>query len=152
MSRVPDEEHRADAEVRKEKRDAAEHAAQNPRSLIVDTTTLQRRRGIAAQLLEYYRFLTSLYLPAEALKIPHQDGWDFINAERFAFLGKSDAVIDLYKHIPYISDEEGGPYQIDIHCQCFDHVGRRFRTGFYHMQSVSFEPDQYYEHMDGQPT
>lgn len=85
------------------KREKAELAAQNPRPLVVDSVTVKRRNQIAGDLLSFYEFLVAMYLPEDALKRPPEGGWDFVNAERFGFLNKTDVVIDLYKHLPYIS-------------------------------------------------
>ncbi|WMI39107.1 uncharacterized protein CLAFUR5_20390 [Fulvia fulva] len=116
------QQQRVNAEASTQRRQNAERAAQNPHSLAIDTATIQRRRDIAARLQAFYQPLTGLHLPAEALKVPPKEGWDFVNAERLAFLCKSDAVIDLYKRIRYIDHDQGDGYQID-----------------------------YYEHIDGEP-
>lgn len=78
------------------------------RDLILDPITVQRRTELAAELLSFYEFLTKLYLPTTCIKRPPKGGWPSITAERLAFLGKIDAVIDVLKHIPYISQDLAG--------------------------------------------
>lgn len=120
------------AEIRKEnqeKRARAEAAAQNPRKLDVSAAAIALRNEVAAEVLSFYEFLTKLHLPAEAIKRPPTDGWSFINAERFGFMGKTDAVIDLLKHIPYISQDEEAGYQIYTNCTGWDYTGVKVNQG-----------------------
>lgn len=129
---------------------AAEQAAQDPRPLDVDSATIQRRNDIAAALLSFYEFLTALHIPAKALKRPPPEGWDFVNAERFACLNKSDAVIDLYKHIPYIT-RDNIAYQIDINCVGVDYTGNHFTYGPLKSQCEKRQPTIEYIQEDGTP-
>ena len=99
---MTDAETAASAKEADRKWEEAERAAQHPRPLVVDDATMiERRKNIATELLSLYEFLAELHIPAEALKRPPDEGWDLINAERFAFLNKTDVVIDLYKHLSY---------------------------------------------------
>lgn len=102
-------------------------ATHTPRDLDVDDATIERRDQFAAQLLSYYEFLITLYLPADCLKRPPEGGWPNITAERMSFLGKTDAVVDLLKHIPYI---RGGCYGYLVFddSYCFDYSGDEFES------------------------
>lgn len=122
-----------DAQKRESARRTAENRARRlefearhtPRALIVDAAAVERRDQIAAQLLSYYEFLVTMYLPEDCLKRPPDGGWPQITAERLEWLGKTDAVVDLLKHIPYIS-QEGPEYSIFREANCNDHIGTRF--------------------------
>lgn len=116
-------QHHKEAEKRWQQ---AELAAQNPRSLVVDAAAVERRKAIAAELLSYYEFLTSMYLPKDALKRAPDEGWDIVNAERFGFLNKTDTVLDIYKHIPYIKHDAGDGYFIAKSTTCIDYTGEVF--------------------------
>lgn len=58
------------------------------------------RDEVVAAITEYYTFLTHLHFDPSELKTPPSTGWPQITSSRFAFLGKSDKVIDLLKHLP----------------------------------------------------
>lgn len=64
-----------------------------------------RRDAIAAALLAYYRLLTELpHLPEDAIAVPPTpDGWPEEDRTKFGRLGKSQTVVDLLSHIPYIT-------------------------------------------------
>ncbi|PIA91579.1 hypothetical protein CB0940_09238 [Cercospora beticola] len=73
---------------------------------------------LADELLSLYRFMVTLHIPEEALKIPPPGGWrdDTIRA-RFEPGEKDEAVIKLLRHIPYIASKIEG-YQIWEGCEC----------------------------------
>ncbi|KAF2172135.1 hypothetical protein M409DRAFT_49877 [Zasmidium cellare ATCC 36951] len=152
MPKMPAEKIRAHAEESARKREQAEFAAQNPRPLVVDAAAVQRRNKIAAQLLAYYEDLVALYLPEEALKRPPEEGWPYVNAERFAFLDKTDTVIDLYRHLPYISQDDEAEYKMFERAIAVDYTGKHFKRKHVWTQDGEMEPPQYYEQMDGEPT
>jgi hypothetical protein len=80
--------------------------------------TYSRRRTIAA-VTDYYKFLTKLYLKDSQVIYPPATGWPSIvnaDANTRASLGKSEEVLSLLAHLPYIrspsnfNDEaEGAP-------------------------------------------
>lgn len=152
MSKLPPGRSKARAEERAQRQEQAELAVRNPRPLEVDAAAIERRNGICAQLLKYYEFLTTLYLPQAALKLPPEEGWHFVTAERFAFLNKTDAVIDLYKHLPYISQDDEESYKIHYRTTAVDYTGRYFKEHHWRHQNQVNEPPQYYEQMDGEQT
>ncbi|KAI9150677.1 hypothetical protein HJFPF1_10453 [Paramyrothecium foliicola] len=61
-----------------------------------------------AAIRDYYRFLTSMYLPESVILYPPPDGWPNITSTNMQRLGKADEVITLLKHLPYIEDTSGG--------------------------------------------
>lgn len=64
-------------------------------------------------ILDFYRFLTDIpYIPPEKLMIPSgTGGWgDRANAEELAKRGKTDEVIDLLRHLPYLDQELYGQH------------------------------------------
>lgn len=58
---------------------------------------------------DYYAFLCTMYLDPARVAEPPPGGWPEITAERFRHMHKSDAVIDLLRHLPYISTTEQDP-------------------------------------------
>ncbi|KAB8360886.1 hypothetical protein FH972_024619 [Carpinus fangiana] len=64
------------------------------------------RNEVVSTLTAYYDFLTTLYIPKSAVLYPPEGGWEFITQENYAFLEKTDTVIDLLRHIPYIDQED----------------------------------------------
>lgn len=71
------------------------------------------RRATIAAVKDYYEFLTKLYLNDSQVIWPPAEGWPTItNADStvLAPLGKSDEVLSLLAHLPYIRDDaEGAP-------------------------------------------
>ncbi|KAF2111116.1 hypothetical protein BDV96DRAFT_634903 [Lophiotrema nucula] len=66
-----------------------------------NTLTYNRDTTIAA-ITSYYDFLTKLYMPASAVMHSPDSGWPSITSTTFAALGKTDEVVDLLRHLPYI--------------------------------------------------
>ena len=60
------------------------------------------RDAFVQELTLYYQFLINLYLPPSCLRIPPSNGWPDITTESYAWLKKSDTVIDLLQHLPFI--------------------------------------------------
>jgi hypothetical protein len=62
----------------------------------------------------YYTFLTRMYLRASAVHSPPEGGWPSITIDRFRAFGKTDEVIDLLRHLPYVDAVNDGnlePFQ-----------------------------------------
>jgi hypothetical protein len=76
----------------------------------LDEVSYSREATIAA-IREYYRFLTRMYLKECYVDEPPEEGWPEINTETLSGLGKTDEVISLLRHLPYIratgDDTEG---------------------------------------------
>jgi hypothetical protein len=58
---------------------------------------------VATALRDFYEFLTKLpWFQADDVLEPPEHGWPSINADNFGPFHKSDTVIQLLKHLPYI--------------------------------------------------
>jgi hypothetical protein len=68
--------------------------------------TYSRTECITA-VLEYYEFLTKLYLDESLVVKPPKGGWPSITKEAFGDLDKTGEVIALLRQLPYISRERG---------------------------------------------
>jgi hypothetical protein len=55
-----------------------------------------------AAVRSYLVFLTNLYLDEADVLEPPEGGWPTITAEVFRALNKTDTVISLLRHLPYI--------------------------------------------------
>lgn len=119
------------------------------RALIVDSAAATRRNALAVQLQSFYEFLTTMYLPTSCIKRPPKEvGWPSITAERLAFMEKTDTVVDLLKHIPYISQDVEETYQIQEKCVCNDYTGKYFEraaVGFQDQHSMDPLPESMIE-------
>ncbi|KAK3298442.1 uncharacterized protein B0H64DRAFT_74994 [Chaetomium fimeti] len=60
------------------------------------------REATIAAVREYYRFLTRMYLKECDVAEPPEEGWPEIDTEALSGLGKTDEVISLLRHLPYI--------------------------------------------------
>lgn len=69
--------------------------------------TYSREATIAA-VRDYHTFLTSLYLDEAEVIEPPKDGWPSITSESLHDLGKTDEVIALLRHLPYIRRRHNG--------------------------------------------
>ncbi|KAL3294220.1 hypothetical protein RB213_012645 [Colletotrichum asianum] len=58
-----------------------------------------------AAITSYYELIARLQRDETQLEYPPPGGWPQITRESFASLGKTDAVIDLLRHIPYFTDD-----------------------------------------------
>ncbi|KAI2607197.1 uncharacterized protein GGS25DRAFT_322664 [Hypoxylon fragiforme] len=57
---------------------------------------------------DYYAFLTTMYLNEDAIATPPEEGWPSISGadrSRLAELGKSDEVLSLLAHLPYLRSD-----------------------------------------------
>lgn len=62
------------------------------------------RQTVVRELTSFYEFLTTAHVPRSSVKYPPAGdaGWPEITKERFSWLGKTDTVLDLMKHLPYV--------------------------------------------------
>jgi hypothetical protein len=89
---------------------------------------------IVAAVLSFYEFLTTLHLPEDCLKRVPGGEWPQITPERFAALEKTDTVIDLLRHLPYIAQDgqkDSEDYQIWELTVCVDYTGAKFEDSFF---------------------
>ncbi|KAI1390260.1 uncharacterized protein F4822DRAFT_401363 [Hypoxylon trugodes] len=70
------------------------------------------REETIAVIRDFYQFLTKLYLPESAIVEPPPEGWPTITKEKFSPLGKSDEVIELLRHLPYIREPPDDKYRL----------------------------------------
>ncbi|KAF3770636.1 hypothetical protein M406DRAFT_224494, partial [Cryphonectria parasitica EP155] len=75
---------------------------------------------LVAPFRDYYTFLTTLYLPEAALKHPPKGGWPNITRETCSGFGKTDMVIDVLRHLPYI-EEHRNLHSVDFNCDVLDY-------------------------------
>ncbi|KAJ4379456.1 hypothetical protein N0V86_005502 [Didymella sp. IMI 355093] len=52
---------------------------------------------------DYFEFLVAMYVDESHIIEPPEDGWDTINSNGWANFDKTDKVIDLLRHLPYIN-------------------------------------------------
>jgi len=63
-------------------------------------------KEIVQIVTRFYTFLTTHpFLPASAIKTPPPDGWSDEYRAVFCKMGKSDEVLELLCHLPYIEDD-----------------------------------------------
>lgn len=62
------------------------------------------REDCIATFRSYLEFLTKMYLDESYIIEPPTEGWPSISAEKMRGLGKTDEVIALLRHLPYIRD------------------------------------------------
>ena len=58
------------------------------------------------EVTSFYKFVTNLHIPSSEFMQAPPDGWPSITPERYAWLEKDPAVIDLMRHLPYIYKED----------------------------------------------
>ncbi|KAK1979812.1 LOW QUALITY PROTEIN: hypothetical protein LZ30DRAFT_761589 [Colletotrichum cereale] len=69
-----------------------------------------------ATIRDYYSFLTKIYLREEDVLQPPEGGWPSVTPGNLAGLGKTDEVVSLLRHLPYLrrlysgNDPHGAPY------------------------------------------
>lgn len=58
---------------------------------------------IIAAIQDFYELLIKLpYVPPTALVLPPTEGWSGVNAEQLRRRGKTEDVIELLRHLPYL--------------------------------------------------
>ncbi|KAI5357710.1 hypothetical protein Slin15195_G035870 [Septoria linicola] len=62
----------------------------------------------------YYQFLIDLYLNKNDVEYPPEGGWPEITVENMRPLGKTDAVVELLKHIPYATWQGVGERKANV--------------------------------------
>ncbi|RYP46614.1 hypothetical protein DL768_007236 [Monosporascus sp. mg162] len=69
-------------------------------------------------ITDFYTVAASLHIPRSALKHPPPGGWPNITPENCVGFGKSDFVVDLLKHLSYISDGKPRSLATQVHYKC----------------------------------
>lgn len=86
------------------------------------------RDQVIAAVTGYYDFLTRLHVEPKDIRRPPPGGWSEISQNAFKSLQKSDTVIDLLKHLPYIeNDENFSPILVYTLSGCKDYTGKVFQ-------------------------
>lgn len=66
------------------------------------------REQIVAAVTDFYQFLTTLpYVEPDDILYPPPEGWPQITKDRLAFLNKTNEVIELLRHLPYLDSSRG---------------------------------------------
>ncbi|PPJ57883.1 hypothetical protein CBER1_00202 [Cercospora berteroae] len=78
------------------------------------------REATIAAFKDYFLFLTKLYLNPEQIAFPPEEGWEEITITNMQPLGKTDEVIELLQHLPYIKSSNLC-HDIAPHCQLADY-------------------------------
>jgi hypothetical protein len=73
----------------------------------LDDITYSQDECVAA-VRDYYTFLTKMYLPESCILEPLQGGWPNITIERMKDLDKTDEVVLLLRHLPYMREFSNG--------------------------------------------
>lgn len=72
------------------------------------------RNATVAAIRYYYKFITRMYLDEFEILEPPEGGWPHITPEATEDCGKSEEVISLLRHLPYINspnrDNQGASY------------------------------------------
>jgi hypothetical protein len=63
------------------------------------------REATIAAFRDFYQFLTKMYLSENMVEEPPAGGWPTVTNENVHFLGKTDEVAELMRHLPYISND-----------------------------------------------
>jgi hypothetical protein len=64
-------------------------------------------------ILDFYKYLSSIgAIPDSAILTPPASGWPDVNSTTLSGLGKTEEVIDLLRHLPYISQDLDGNRKI----------------------------------------
>ncbi|KAH0278070.1 hypothetical protein KCU91_g2749, partial [Aureobasidium melanogenum] len=63
------------------------------------------REATIAAFRDYYQFLTEMFLPENRVEEPPAEGWSSITKEKLRLLDKDDEVVELMRHLPYISND-----------------------------------------------
>lgn len=86
------------------------------------------RDDVVREVTAFYTFLTKMYLPSSLLRIPPPEGWSSITPEKYAWLKKTPTVIDLMRHLPYISREDNDGHKIYPETAVVDYEGEQVRS------------------------
>lgn len=62
------------------------------------------REATVAAVSDYFNFLAKMYLNESNILRPPEGGWPEITPERLKGLGKTDEVVLLLRHLPYLGD------------------------------------------------
>ncbi|KZF23993.1 hypothetical protein L228DRAFT_244852 [Xylona heveae TC161] len=94
----------------------------------VNFRTSYNQDEIIATMTAYYQFLSRLpYVDPSDIMYPPPGGWPEINQETLGYLGRTDTVIELLRHLPYINtDNHDFLVSLDVHAA--DYRGKWFKS------------------------
>lgn len=72
------------------------------------------RDNIVAPFYEYYAFHATLHIPESDISRPPPGGWPNITPAKCSDFGKSDFVIDVLRHLPYIRQDDTSSHIDDL--------------------------------------
>jgi hypothetical protein len=85
---------------------------------------------VVASMTEFYNFLTThLHFNPSELKTPPPAGWAHISPPLFPHQSKSNTVIDLLHHLPYLPGGNTQEKWIYDHTVCADYTDKRIELG-----------------------
>jgi hypothetical protein len=76
------------------------------------------RNAVVSAIGDYYRFLVDMYLRQSQVINAPDGGWPSIASDTWTDFGKSDEVIALLRHLPYISNINSGSEDADGAPEC----------------------------------
>jgi hypothetical protein len=89
------------------------------------------RDATVATVTAFYEFLTRLpRLPVSQIRRAPAEGWPELSGAYLAPLGKSPAVLDLLRHLPYIANDGNGCAQIAPWTQVISYSERTVKWVF----------------------
>jgi hypothetical protein len=89
-----------------------------------------KRDEVVASVTEFYTFLTThLHFYPSELKTPPPTGWPKITSHNSDDKRKSDTVIDLLRHLPYLPSGNEQEKWIYDHTICADYTNERVEQG-----------------------
>jgi hypothetical protein len=82
------------------------------------------RDACVAAIRDYYHFLTKMYLKESDVIEPPEGGWPSITPDVLREMGKTEEVISLLRHLPYIRGDvadlaQGAPWSEFADWQCY---------------------------------
>ncbi|GIZ37970.1 hypothetical protein CKM354_000139800 [Cercospora kikuchii] len=84
----------------------------------------------------YYEFLTKMYIDPGMIKTPPVTGWAHITCESMQAIGKSEKVVALLRHVPYVPHIIGRP---ETHTCIFADWERKARDLEAHPELTGFD-------------
>jgi hypothetical protein len=77
------------------------------------------RDATTKAIQDYFSFLTMMYIPTSSILEPPKDGWPEITKESMSAFEKSDEVIELLKHLPYIEESSSPNWEVQAAPNCY---------------------------------
>lgn len=102
------------------------------------------RDEIVKTISTFYTFLvTNTLLPTTAIKTPPSKGWPEEYRQAFRKMGKSEEVVDLLSHLPYIDDPNWEWLNETKPINYISSLNLRRLNGDYESKRYLFEPSEF---------